>query len=143
MNGLTLFELPGFVGVGAIGFVVDATVLTALVAGLGADPYKARGLSFALAVTVTWYLNRRWVFAYQANQRKVAEYASYVGIQVTGASINLGIYSLCLHASTEMRAYPTLPLAIGAAVALFFNYFATRRLFHWCKSLEETEDVHR
>jgi putative flippase GtrA len=135
VNGSALCELPGFVGAGAIGFAVDASVLTALVAGLGADPYRARGLSFALAVTVTWYLNRRLVFRWRAKQRKIAEYARYVGIQVTGAGINLGIYSLCLQVSTAMRAYPALPLAIGAAGALVFTYFATRRLFRGVESL--------
>jgi putative flippase GtrA len=121
-------ELRRFLGVGAIGFVVDASVLTALVDVWDQDPYRARGLSFATAVTVTWYLNRHWAFAPRANQRKTTEYARYVAVQLTGALINLGIYAACLHISNLMRSYPVLPLAAGAATALAFNYLGAKHL---------------
>jgi putative flippase GtrA len=126
-------ELRRFIGVGAIGFAVDAGVLTALVVGWGQDPYRARGLSFALAVTVTWYLNRHWAFASRANQRKTAEYTRYVAVQLTAAIINLGVYTACLGVSPILRTYPALPLAIGAAVALVFNYLGAR-FFVFAKS---------
>jgi putative flippase GtrA len=119
-------ELPKFVGVGAIGFAVDASVLTALVVGWGQDPYRARGVSFALAVTLTWYLNRCWAFVPRANQRKATEYARYLAVQLTGAIINLSVYTACLNISTVMRSYPVLPLAIGAAIALAFNYLGAK-----------------
>ena len=55
-------RLPGFAIVGAIGFLIDAGVLTLLMTRFGFDPYGARTISFTLAVTATWYMNRQWVF---------------------------------------------------------------------------------
>ena len=57
-----LRRLPGFVIVGAIGFLIDAGCLTVLMTGFDFDPYSARAISFTIAVTTTWYMNRRWVF---------------------------------------------------------------------------------
>jgi putative flippase GtrA len=121
-------RLVSFAVVGGIGFLVDAAVLTLMVNGLGWGPYSARLLSFAVAVTVTWYLNRRWTFASHASVRKKAEYARYFTVQSAGALLNLGIYGLCLETYPLMAAYPVLALAIGSAVALFFNFFAAKYL---------------
>ncbi len=126
MSDRPFSQLRRFLGVGAIGFVVDASVLTALVVGWGQDPYRARGLSFALAVTVTWYLNRRWAFASRANRRKTAEYGRYIAIQLTGAIINLSVYTACLGVDPALRAYPAVPLAIGAGVAMIFNFLGAK-----------------
>lgn len=128
-----------FAVVGAIGFLADAGVLTALVNGLGANPYAARAVSFAAAVTATWWLNRRWTFGARGDRRAArgetsgivgriaAEYARYVGVQTTGALINLGIYALCVAADPALAAYPIVPLAAGSAVALLYNFAASRR----------------
>ena len=133
-------ELRRFIGVGAIGFAVDASILTALVVGWGQDPYRARGLSFAIAVTVTWYLNRRWSFAPRANQRKTAEYARYVAVQLTAAIINLSVYTACLKINPVLRSYPALPLAIGSAVALVLNYLGAR-YFVFTKPIERRNEL--
>ncbi len=150
-----------FAVVGAVGFLVDAGVLTALVNGLGANPYAARAVSFPAAVTATWWLNRRWTFApagigtdrpavaknagpgpdsggpgatgshsmggHSMGWRgMLAEYARYVGVQTTGALINLGVYALCVAADPALGAYPVVPLAAGSAVALLYNFAASR-----------------
>lgn len=128
-----------FAVVGGIGFLVDAGVLTALVNGFGINPYAARAVSFAAAVTATWWLNRSWTFGNRNEacgdvpkatgvvSRIAAEYARYVGVQTTGALINLGVYALCVAADPALAAYPILPLAAGSAVALLYNYAASRR----------------
>ncbi len=106
--------LFSFTFVGGIGFMADASVLTLLVNGLNWGPYRARLCSFAVAVTLTWYLNRHWTFASQARNNKKIEYARYLTVQSIGALLNLGIYSICLETFPVMVTYPVLALAIGS-----------------------------
>ena len=114
-----------FALVGGVGFIVDATVLTLLVNGLGYDHYASRAVSFSLAVTVTWLLNRRWVF--QAGSPTGREYSGYFAVQLLGAFINLGVYVLVIELVPALAAIPVVPLAVGSAVAMFSNFLLARR----------------
>ncbi len=118
-------RLPGFVVVGAIGFIVDAAILTVLMTGFSFDHYSARAISFTAAVTITWYLNRRWVF----NRRNVPmtgrEYSAYVLVQIIGAIINLVIFVIVIELVPGLATVPVIPLAIGAVAGLLFNFTAS------------------
>jgi putative flippase GtrA len=122
-----LRRLPGFVLVGAIGFLIDAGILTALMTGLGFGPYGARAISFTVAVTATWYMNRRWVFERIAVRMSGREYTSYLLVQIIGAVINLSVFVAVIEFVPELAATPVIPLAVGAAVALMFNFSASSR----------------
>lgn len=112
--------------IGGVGFLVDAGVLTWLVRMQGWGLYEARAVSFALAVTATWYLNRRFTFSRRASADRRREYGRYFLVQSLGALINLGVYVVVVAALPAISAYPVLPLAAGSAVALLFNFFAAR-----------------
>lgn len=127
MLPISLRLLPGFVLVGAIGFLVDAGILTALVNGLGVGHYAARAVSFTAAVTATWYMNRRWVFEKLATRKRGREYTSYLIVQAIGAVINLSIFITVIELVPGLANAPVIPLAIGAAVALLFNFGASSR----------------
>jgi putative flippase GtrA len=123
-----LARIASFSGVGVIGFGIDASILSALVHVFGWPHYAARAISFAAAVTVTWYLNRLWVFAATGDVAK--EYRAYFTVQVAGATINLGTYALVIAAVPRLAQLPVLPLAVGASLALLFNYsMASRWVF--------------
>lgn len=122
-----LRRLPGFVIVGAIGFLVDAGILTALVTGFGVGHYVARTISFTVAVTATWHMNRRWVFERVTAHRSSREYTAYLVVQVIGAVINLSIYVAVIELVPRLAETPVIPLALGAAVALLFNFGASSR----------------
>ena len=115
-----------FCATGGVGFVVDAGILAALVHGAGAGPYAARAVSLALAVTVTWALNRRFTFA--SGRRWAAEYGSYIAVQTVGALVNLTVYTGCIQAVAAFRDHPVAALAAGSAVALVANYCGAERL---------------
>jgi putative flippase GtrA len=115
-----------FIAVGALGFGVDGAILSLLVHGWDWAPYTARVLSFVPAVTVTWYCNRRWVFV--ATRHTTHEYGAYFGVQTVGAAINLLTYALAIAIFPTLARLPIVPLAVGSAVALVFNYSAAR---HW------------
>lgn len=113
-----------FCGFGAVGFIVDAGVLTLLVNGFDWNHYTGRLVSFALAVTVTWLLNRTWVFDRTANAQ--TEYARYFSVQGIGAIINLGTYVGAIEVAPNLAQVPIIPLAIGAVLALGFNFLASK-----------------
>lgn len=118
-------RLPGFVLVGAIGFIVDASILTVLMTGFSFDHYSARAISFTTAVTVTWYLNRRWVFNRRAVPMSGREYSAYVLVQIIGAVINLVIFVVVIELVPDLARIPVIPLAIGAVAGLLFNFTAS------------------
>jgi len=70
-----------FGAIGGVGFLVDASVLTWLVQRARLGLYESRALSFALAVTATWYLNRRFTFARRAGADRGREYGRYFAVQ--------------------------------------------------------------
>ncbi len=121
-----LRRFTAFATVGFVGFVVDAAILSTLVHAQGWHHYTARVLSFTAAVSVTWYLNRHWVFSRTSDRKR--EYGAYFGVQLVGAAINLGTYALVIAVIPSLAHLPVLPLAGGAALALLFNYSATS---HW------------
>src|SRR6478609_10370442 len=93
-------EFARFCVVGTLGFLADVAVLYALVGWLGW--YGARVISFLVAVTVTWALNRRFTFR-QASLAAAAdssgllgEYLAYVASMLGGAAVNYAAYALIL-----------------------------------------------
>lgn len=116
-----------FACVGAVGFIVDAGILNWLIFSHGWDHYTARIASFAVAVLVTWFLNRNWAFRHQASANKTREYSAYLTVQTIGAALNFAIYSACIFLFPWFKQYPILPLAIGSGIAMLFNFAASRR----------------
>lgn len=102
--------------------MIDAGILTLLVNGLEWGVYEARAVSFCAAVTCTWYINRRWVFA--RTRRPGNEYGSYFIVQTVGAGLNLCIYVALIRLVPVLGTVPVVPLSAGAALALLFNYCA-------------------
>ena len=115
-----------FVLAATVGFVVDAGVVTALVRKLGWGPWEARFVSFPLAVTATWLLNRRYAFRGAAYVDRHVEYAAYWGIQLAGAAVNFAIFGLCLHWAPAFARWPIVPVAIGGLTAMLFNFAVAR-----------------
>ena len=115
-----------FVLAAAVGFVVDAGVVTALVRELGWGPWEGRFVSFPLAVTATWLLNRRYAFRGTGHADRRVEYAAYWAIQLAGAVVNFGIFGLCLYWTPALAAWPFVPVALGGIAAMLFNFAVAR-----------------
>lgn len=120
-----LGRLSSFAAVGGLGFIIDAAILSLLVHVAGWPHYTARAVSFTGAVSVTWYCNRRWVFARTSNGAR--EYGAYFGVQTIGAIVNLGTYALVIALFPTLARTPVVPLAIGAGLALLVNYSGAAR----------------
>jgi len=128
MTPALLKKLLSFGVVGTVGFVADAGVLTVLSTRLGVNVYLARACSFTFAVFVTWMLNRKWVFKSSTPRTtsRTNEYISYLSVQIVGALINLGVFSLIIFLFPKFKAYPVVPLAFGSIAGMFFNFMGAQ-----------------
>lgn len=127
-HDLYVREASSFVVVGAIGFIVDAAILALAFHGLQWGHYISRAISFLVAVSVTWHLNRNWTFAHRATKWPRREYTVYFAAQTVGALINFGVYAACIEFSDVMARQPTIALAVGSGTAMCFNFWACRQI---------------
>lgn len=114
-----------FLAVGGCGFVVDV-VSFQLIFEAGGGLVYSRLASAAIAITLTWYLNRHFVFRTGNVNARGREYGRYLGVQLTGLAVNFGVYFLTLALIPALRAIPVVALAAGAAAALLFNYLGAK-----------------
>jgi putative flippase GtrA len=121
--------LRSFGVIGGIGFLVDAAALASLTHVAHWSAGQARLLSFPIAVTVTWALNRRYTFREQAMQRGSTELLGYFAIQFMGAAINVIVFALCLIEVPTLKSAPLVPLALGALIAFAFNFYVTHSFY--------------
>jgi putative flippase GtrA len=101
-------------------------VLTWLVRVSGWGLFESRALSFSLAVTATWQLNRSFTFPDRAGNDRGREYGRYFAVQMVGALINLGVYVAIVVAVPAVGTWPVAPLAAGSGIAMVFNFLAAR-----------------
>jgi putative flippase GtrA len=117
-----LQQLALFTLVGGAGFLVDAGVLLLLHQVLGMDVYVARLLSWLVAATSTWWMNRTLTF----RNRDAAlwrQWLLFLGANSGGGLINLGVSSLLL----SQHVAPVAAVACGSISGLMWNFLASRR----------------
>ena len=119
-------RIISFALVGSIGFIIDGGILTVAVELFKLNPYLSRCISFPVAVTVTWYLNRRWTFAANASAKKKTEYTRYFIIMIIGSFLNLLIYFLLIQAIPVLAVHPIIPLAIATIASMIFNFLGAQ-----------------
>ena len=118
-------EIVLFSLVGAAGFVVDAAIVWALTRS-GANAIIAQAVAFAVAVTVTWLLNRQFTFARHASPNRLREWMHYVAANSLGAVVNNGVYVLLVLTVAMFSKEPVLAVAAGSLAGLVFNFTASR-----------------
>jgi putative flippase GtrA len=115
-----------FVLAATVGFALDAGVLTLLVRGFHWNPWHGRFVSFPLAVTATWLLNRRYAFRGAAEGDRRLEFAGYWAIQLVGAGVNLAVFGLCLRAAPALQRWPFIAVAVSGIAAMVVNFALAR-----------------
>lgn len=121
-----------FLAVGGCGFTIDVLSFQ-LIFTVGGGLVASRLLSATIAITLTWYLNRRLVFQTHAVSAKGPEYARYLTVQLIGLAVNFGIYFTMLASFPELQSIPVFALAAGATAALAFNFVGAR---YWAFRIE-------
>lgn len=120
-------QLIRFSIVGSIGFVIDATFLTIAISFLSLGPYYGRLLSYLIAASSTWFMNRHFTFPGSEKNAIHRQWGKFLGVNALGGVINLGVYTACISGVFSVTTTPVIAVAIGSLVALAFNFWASRR----------------
>lgn len=120
-------QLLQFGLVGAVGFVVDASILLTLVQ-LGLDYFSGRLISFLCAASCTWLLNRHLVFSRKNNLSVTREFTRYLSSMAGGGAINYGVYSLTLILFPHTPLFALIGVALGSVSGLSVNYTLAKRV---------------
>lgn len=125
LRGFASKAFLSFTVVGALGFFVDAGVLL-MAAHLGLGLYAGRVCSYLAAATFTWVLNRNFTFQTQRSSSLLQEWFLYLISQLSGAAVNLLLYSALIYFSPFFHSRPILAVAAGSIAGLLANFSASR-----------------
>jgi putative flippase GtrA len=118
-------QFQRFLLVGALGFVVDFSVLYLAVNAVGLDTLAGRLLSFIVAATVTWKANRHFTFVRAdapVPDAAARQWLRYLLTTAIGGTINIGVYQLWLRMTDNKNLNLFLAVVAGSAVALLVNF---------------------
>ena len=122
-----LVEFLRFGVVGTIGFMVDTAVLYAGLA-LGLGLYGGRALSYLVAASTTWALNRIWTFRGRGSGPAHRQWVLFLVVNLIGFAMNYGTYAALISWVPIASAYPVLGVAAGAIAGMAGNFVLSRRL---------------
>ncbi|MCX7671133.1 MAG: GtrA family protein [Anaerolineae bacterium] len=118
-----------FATVGAIGMLVDLSVLTFSREVLRLPLELAVGAGFTVAVLSNFTWNRLWTFPESRQRPLTSQMAQFVIVNVIGLGINevvvLGLHPLFALALPDPPAYLAAKV-IAIGIVLFWNYFVNR-----------------
>ena len=115
-----------FLGVGAIGFAVDALVFFVCLNGLGLPPVTARVIASSMAIIVTWGLNRRYTFRDRRARHQLTAFLRYGAASLAGAAANLAVLAVF---SAHDGSYGHVPSYLaGTAAGLVMNFLLYDRV---------------
>jgi putative flippase GtrA len=120
-----LKQFQRFLAVGALGFIVDFSVLYLAVNALGLGALSGRLVSFIVAATVTWKANRHFTFASTDAVLPGAaarQWLRYLSTTAIGGAINIGVYQAWLAMTNHSNINLFLAVVAGSAVALLVNF---------------------
>ncbi len=118
-------RLLSFVVVGGFGFLADVGVLMGLLRWTDIDPFTARLIAIAIALQVTWLLNRTFTFG-KSNRSAAVEGMRYGGVGIAANLLNYLVYSGLLIFVPELP--PVVALTIGSATGTVFSYTGYAKL---------------
>lgn len=121
-----LSQLTQFLAVGGLGVLVDVATYYALQLALGIGHLAARTISFFVAATHNWFLNRRYTFVYGRAGAAMSQWASYLLVVLVGLVVNVGAYVILTTHTRAFARHPLLALLIGIALGTASNFVAAR-----------------
>lgn len=121
---LTQFIMFGMVG--CCGFAVDTAIVYGLRGSLGL--YGAGLVSYVVAATATWVLNRIWTFRGKSTGRAHHQWGRFLGANLLGFTLNRGTYSLLVTFVPLCAAQPVFATFAGAVAGMFVNFTMSRTL---------------
>ncbi|MDD3181874.1 MAG: GtrA family protein [Alphaproteobacteria bacterium] len=124
----TFIQFLKFGVVGGLGFLVDATFTYLGIYAFAMDRIPAGFFAFPFAVTFTWIGNRLYTFRHIDHDPMAKQLSKFAAVCGIGIVFNRGTYSLLVSTIPFIYDYPILGLMAGSIAAMFFNFFASRKL---------------
>lgn len=127
-----------FAGVGGVMAVIDCGGLYALHAGFGTDVYLARLVSFPVAMTVGYFLNRHFTFRFRPRRlHPLRELLRFYAVHSSGGVINYATFAAIVAGGGRVGIegvlgywLPLLGVVIGGVAGMCFNFvFASKLVF--------------
>jgi putative flippase GtrA len=129
-----LEQFSKFIVVGVINTGIDFAVLNLLMYVTGKEKgiyYSVfKSISFIVAVTNSYYMNRRWTFA-ETGKANNLEFMRFIGIYLIGWGVNVSVASYMVNVVGAPKIFsPVLWANIGAvsavAVTLFWSFLGMK-----------------
>lgn len=121
-----LVQFLQFGTVGTFGFLVDTAVVYAARGALGL--YGAGILSFFVAASANWALNRVWTFRGLSNGAAHRQWAKFLAANSVGFVLNRGAYFTLVTISIVCMTNPVLAVAAGSLTGMLANFTLSRQL---------------
>jgi putative flippase GtrA len=93
----------------------------------GTGFHAGRVLSFLVAASFTWALNRRHSFQPREGEGRFSEWLRYLLAMLFGGAVNLASSFACYQYFEVVRVWPVLAVAAGAAAGMVVNFYSARR----------------
>ena len=113
----------GFVLAGVSALSTDVLVLLALTRGAGLSPFLARPFGIALAMVVSWLINRTVTFQTSAPP-SLLEFSRFAGVAIGSQIVNYTVFAAILLAVPGLE--PVLALVMACFVSMFVSYTGFR-----------------
>lgn len=113
----------GFILGGALAFTTDAAVLLLLTKVAGLSPLIARPFGIALAMVVSWLINRTITFA-MPTAPTLREFAGFAAVSWTAQAVNYAVFAAILlgFPGTE----PLVAVFLACLVSMLVSYAGFR-----------------
>ena len=119
-----LKQILRFGVVGGLAFLIDYSVLWALVDLLGVNYLAASALSFSISVIFNYILSSIWVFDCSGNENQLGKFLVFVVLSVIGLMLNLAIMWI----TVDVLGIHYLVAKIGSTAIVMVYNFVTRKL---------------
>ncbi len=112
--------------------LITLMTLSGLKAGIAYTAFKA--ISFCIASTLSYFMNKRWAFKDKSKKKEVQKFSQFFMVSLIGAFINITIASLIvnytkpifdelLNLSIGGTLWGTIGALGGTAFGLIWNFF--------------------
>ncbi|EKM99217.1 putative GtrA family protein [Acidocella sp. MX-AZ02] len=88
--------------------------------------YVAGTVSFVVAASFNWFLNRIWTFRGIDHAPLHLQWAKFLIANSIGFVANRGVFFFLVASSGVVVAYPIIGVAAGSLAGLVFNYFLSK-----------------
>jgi putative flippase GtrA len=116
-----------FASIGVVAFLIDVIVFQGILSLSSASLYLTRLISFVVATTAAWWLNRTFTFSDAVDIKPHLQWARFFAANLVGGSVNYAVFVIAIAMVPLAAAFPVLALAAGSLCGIVFNFTAYQR----------------